>query len=571
MTRAKTTTMLPQLCLLILFATLDKSEGACMGRDAHFDKTVAPVLANPMKNPELVRVEWDKQIQRPQCVDRYYVRVWPDGTEMTTGRRLLVDKKDSAGKEVVKSLEVAVEPCITYRFRVEAEEDDSITGKDVEITAEQTFRTTDVPQRIEYTKNLDAKSRPQATYWWDPVKKVVDLSKVSITFPTAFIKYPSCLSLIQVTGTEVRSKTGPPLSRQSSTTRGRALSFSHLDPDFNPSITVGNAQTLPAKISYSDVASGNAQTLPGKLSYSRSASRQSSSSSGSGSPIPIVKPAFAYSLPRPKGGAASQIGPIKATPPFLTGLPEIIVPVTGCNQFSFDIQFKNGKTNLDSLSGVILPPLADIPGYVPAPITSVMTVSYDTKGKAIYAVKANSGVSAACLPAYFEAYDAYIQRLENEAGWQIGRADKISELVAETKADLKDSETELLRTVGCTCTSPKLELASTDPKVIKDTEKNQLGVYTFGGVYENYPYFTKPADASGKENKVPLFFYYSKAKTQWLVATELGSTKNLYFASAVKPIQKCPGDKGMLWRAATGTFGRWKDSPLTEVKCGRTL
>ena len=71
------------------------------------------------------------------------------------------------------------------------------------------------------------------------------------------------------------------------------------------------------------------------------------------------------------------------------------------------------------VTGVVLPPLADIPGYIPAPVTSVMTISYDPRGKAIYAVKKDSGVTAACLPAYFEAYDAYLQRLENEVGWQV--------------------------------------------------------------------------------------------------------------------------------------------------------
>ena len=31
-------------------------------------------------------------------------------------------------------------------------------------------------------------------------------------------------------------------------------------------------------------------------------------------------------------------------------------------------------------------------------------------GKPIYGVKTNSGVTAACLPAYYEAYDAYTHR-----------------------------------------------------------------------------------------------------------------------------------------------------------------
>jgi len=291
---------------------------------------------------------------------------------------------------------------------------------------------------------------------------VVDLSKVSITFPTKTITYPNCLDYIQVTGSEIKTKTGPPLSRKPSTTRGRALSFSHTS---NPFITTpGGASTLPAKVSSGNpfiTTSGGARTLPAKISYAdvtegSGLSRQSSSSSSasSGSPIPILKPDFAYTLPRPRGGAAAKLGPVKVSPPFLTGLPEIIIPVSGCNQFSFDIKLMYGGKLLDSITAVVLPPLADIPKYVPAPITSVMTISYSPKGGAIYAVKKDSGVTAACLPAYFEAYDAYIQRLENEAGWQIGRAKKVQNLVKETRADLEDSEEELLKAVGCTCTSP---------------------------------------------------------------------------------------------------------------------
>jgi len=245
--------------------------------------------------------------------------------------------------------------------------------------------------------------------------------------------------------------------------------------------------------------------------------------------------------------------------------------VSGCNQFTFDVQFVAAGKPLDSISGVVLPPLADIPGYVPAPITSVMGIAFDNKGKAIYSVKKDSGVTAACLPAYFEAYDAYTQRLENEAGWQVGRAAKIKELVEESKADLLESETELLKAVGCTCTSPTVEITSTDPKVLKKSEKSQLGQYTFGGVNEGFPYFIKKADPLGKENTAPLYLYFSKAKSQWLVSDKVGGSKNLFFGTKVKSSQVCPGDKGMLWQAATGTFGRWKDSPLTVAKCGRSI
>merc|ERR1719430_1391137 len=151
---------------------------------------------------------------------------------------------------------------------------------------------------------------------------------------------------------------------------------------------------------------------------------------------------------------------------------DINVAVKDCAEYNFEVKFYAPTSKeVGKVSNIRLPALADLPGYVPPPITSVMSITYGNSGKPVYGVKTSSGVTAACLPAYFEAYDAYIQRLENEAGWQIGRAKKVQNLVKETRADLEDSEEELLKAVGCTCTSPHLELASTDPKVIKHKQK----------------------------------------------------------------------------------------------------
>ena len=89
------------------------------------------------------------------------------------------------------------------------------------------------------------------------------------------------------------------------------------------------------------------------------------------------------------------------------------VPVEDCSQYSFDIKFLAGGRDTGSVSGVVLPPLADQPGFVPPPVTSVLTISFSSAGKPIYGVKTSSGVTAACLPAYFEAYDAYTQESLN--------------------------------------------------------------------------------------------------------------------------------------------------------------
>lgn len=184
-------------------------------------------------------------------------------------------------------------------------------------------------------------------------------------------------------------------------------------------------------------------------------------------------------LPRPKGGATKKVGPIKVIAPFLLPMISVNVPVEDCTQYTFEVKFFSARKEIGEVQNLNLPPLADIPGYVPPPVTSVIAISFNTAGKPIYGVKTTSGVNAACLPAYFEAYDAYTQRLENEVGWQVERSSVVQNLVSSTKVDLEKSQEELLKAQGCSCVSPHLELSTTDAKILKKTEANQLGHYHF--------------------------------------------------------------------------------------------
>ena len=114
-------------------------------------------------------------------------------------------------------------------------------------------------------------------------------------------------------------------------------------------------------------------------------------------------------MPRPKGSSNKKLAPVKFKPPFLHTNITLTVGVEDCAQYSFDLEFQAGGREVGAVSSVSLPALADQPGYTPPPVTSVLTISFSPAGKAIYAVKKSSGVTAACLPAYFESYDSYIQ------------------------------------------------------------------------------------------------------------------------------------------------------------------
>merc|ERR1719150_954031 len=172
------------------------------------------------------------------------------------------------------------------------------------------------------------------------------------------------------------------------------------------------------------------------------------------------------------------VSPVKLTPPFLNDSITLRVPVKDCAQFNFDLEFVGGGKPVASLKSLQLPALADQPRFVPPPVTSVLTISYNTAGKPIYGVKTSSGVSAACLPAYFEAYDAYSQRLENEIGWQEARGGKISELMTSSQNELSKSQEELLQSHGCGCSSPTLTFSTTDAKIQKE-HPDYFGSYKY--------------------------------------------------------------------------------------------
>ena len=143
-----------EVCFSLLLFLLPLTSASCFGRDAHFKKSKAPIIVQPNRaDPTKVSffvfadcwyypddhldhfwsqilVSWDQAIERPQCVDRwisdnstlstatiiiiidtiiniittitrYWVRVWPEGTEMSLGGRHLVNETDQAKKQVL--------------------------------------------------------------------------------------------------------------------------------------------------------------------------------------------------------------------------------------------------------------------------------------------------------------------------------------------------------------------------------------------------------------------------------------------------------------------------------------
>jgi len=547
MTAKKKTNYEPFIfCFLVCLSKY--CEASCFGKDAHFKTTDQPVVSQPSKtNPTQVLVAWEKIIQRPECVDKYTVHVWPENMDVKMAAKVTVTEKK--GKNVATSTTVNVDPCINYKFMVELEEVDSVTGLNKEKTGEQVFKTVAKPT---VPSSLD-KSSFKVSYHWSKQKQHIDLTKADIVLDTTLITYPSCLDNIQVSGSGVVVTTGPPLTRQRSVspTRGRSLRYLNQGNGYDPLKTVNTASTLPGQISYSDVTRGSS----------------SSSSSSLPTPSTYPAPAFAYTMARQSGSSNKKLTPTKFTPPFLNKTILMTVPVEDCAQYSFGVKFLAGGREVGAVSGVVLPPLADQPGFVPPPVTSVLTISFSSGGKPIYAVKTTSGVTAACLPAYFEAYDAYTQRLENEVGWQAEKSLKTSQLISSSKNDLIKSQEELLKSLGCECTSPRVNLTTTDQNILKKSEASQLGQYLFQGMYQDKPFFFK----NGPTEKDMVYLYFDSGHKQWRFANDLGGKKKLFFATEEKSVAKCPADLAAQghWQAATGTFGRFKKNAAVKVICDR--
>lgn len=64
-------------------------------------------------------------------------------------------------------------------------------------------------------------------------------------------------------------------------------------------------------------------------------------------------------------------------------------------------------------------------------------------------------------------------------GWQAAKSLKTSQLITSSRNDLTKAQGELLKSFGCECTSPRINLTTTDANILKKSEANQLGQYRF--------------------------------------------------------------------------------------------
>jgi len=544
---------------LLLCLSIGQVTPSCFGQDASWQTNAKPTVSQPSKNePEKVMITWGNIIKNVKCVDKFFVWVWPDGTLKTgsAARKIEVDKNKI-------SAIIDVEPCIGYRFALESEEDDM--RKNFHSTSDILFKT----QAIPGVRDLD-KSKFTVGYHWDPVRHVSDLKLASIKFPKNLLKNANCLDYIQVTGSEVRSK--PNLSRHSSTASMTGqVAWGHLGMErtgsrssFTPSISAGLASTLPASVSRQ--VSGSSQSRgvspprgPLAKTYSSSSSVSTSSLPVGNSPFGAIEiPSYANTLARATSkGATKQVGPVRTQPPFLNDTIELLITAPDCAEFNFEVKMFAAKSKEIGKVQVHLPSLANIPSYVPPPVTEVMSISFSS-GKPIYGVKTSSGVSAACLPAYFEASDSYRQRLENEIGYFAGKTDTGKNQISQTVGKSDNLDNQILKNHGCVCSSP-VKFSTTDSSIEKE-HPEFFGLYSYKAMHEGHP-------AYEKAGKKPMFLFYEKKKAQWLFGPTFGASSGVEYGSVEKGTAKCPADDAGWWMRKSSFLNRWKKEASLKVTC----
>jgi len=566
---------------LILALAALRVEGSCFGRDASFTRGGKPTVTQPSsRDPTKVMVDWSKIVTNIQCVDKFVVWMWPDGTDRSSSTTI---KKEVAKN--IKSNIMEVQACVGYRFAVELDEREMTGNK--KFSGETLSKTTGEAKM----GRLDA-SQFTVGYHWDPVRQVSDLRLASISFPRTAVENANCLDYIQVTGEEVRARARPSLSRASSTSSmtGR-VSWSHLG---------GSSPSSPA------ITAGGASTLPGLLGRGRSTSSSSSTSSGYVSPFgPVETPHYSGTLPRNAGGASHHAGPVKVQPPFLYPMIEILVAAKDCAEYNFEVKVMAPRSKeLKRVSGVHLAALADLPYYVPPPITDVMTISFKA-GKPVYGVKTASGVSAACLPAYFEALDAFRQRLENEvshvggrggsssprpgqggqgsslgrggSGGSFGRPGSALSGIFGGGSGSQAAEEQALRTAGCICTSTTLELATTDASLRRKTPAI-FGHFAYKGTSGGRPYYQRVAPPPPPPGSpatpttapsAPTYLFWLPTEKQWMVGPTLASKSGGVYSTDKNSLAACPADPQTVgnWQRKGSFLGRWKKEASMSMTC----
>ena len=197
-------------------------------------------------------------------------------------------------------------------------------------------------------------------------------------------------------------------------------------------------------------------------------------------------------------GSPRQTTTVKEAPPFKSSEVELVVPVEPCTEYSFVLKIMSPNSAVvGTVPDIKLPRLPDILGYIPPPVSEVVDVKFLMGGKYDLAAKANGPIPDSCLLDYFEAVDAFANRVEviaNEANENNAVEKSVQDNIQD---DVEKTQSETLHLFGCVCTSPRLEIVpqASSPNL------DFAGVYLYQGMKNSKPYYKLDLEERSLANK----------------------------------------------------------------------
>ena len=339
---------------------------------------------------------------------------------------------------------------------------------------------------------------------------VSDVRKASIKIQREFLSFSDCIKHIEVTGKLKKSttSTSSKTSSKTSTTSRRPPSRvpgtappPHSWIPFGGGRKPGETGSEVTRLWRHLGARADSQASPGQITTVRPPARRPSSttggSGGSGgwgyretnstvftstdlqsglapalAPSPFTANLLRMKVASPARGASTPT--VKVSPPFSGSSVEIVVPVSACQQFLFEIKIISPNNGVvGTVADIELPRLPDIPDFVPPLMTSVLDVKFLMGGSHDLTVKSNSPIPDSCLLDYLEAVDAFNHRVEIIANQREETNAGLKRLQDAVQDEVEMTQAESLKLHGCVCTSPRLEITG-------DSEVG--GVYLYQGL-----------------------------------------------------------------------------------------
>ena len=196
-------------------------------------------------------------------------------------------------------------------------------------------------------------------------------------------------------------------------------------------------------------------------------------------------------------GGQKKTAVVKESPPFRNDDVELVVPVEACQQYTFEVRIISpNNAVVGTIPDVLLPKLPDIVDFVPPPVTEVVDVKFLMGGKHDVVAKKGGPIPDSCLLDYFEALDAFANRVEIIANDQhvVNVAEKTVQ--DNVQDDVEKTQSESLKKFGCVCTSPRLEILN-----METGSFDALGVYLYQGMHGGRPYYTQDLEEKSLANK----------------------------------------------------------------------